>query len=124
MRLRDLSAHFIRREIRACDGSGDCITVSPHTEHEYLVPVDAIADADGIWLDCPVCFQANGGPVGTHAIICWRPRVPAEVFPKPGRWEFEGTGIDDLTLVAGSSSILLTGEGCGAHFHIRNGGIE
>jgi hypothetical protein len=114
MHLRDLDARFIRREIRPCD-----------TEHEYLVPVDAIADADGVWFDCPKCTQTNGGPIGTHAIICWRPRVPAEVSPKPGRWEFEGTGLDDLTLVAGSSSILLTGEGsCAAHFFIRNGTIE
>lgn len=108
MRLRDLEPYFIYRETRPCEGQGDCITVSPHTEHEYLIHTDAIADADGIWFLCPVCFQKNSGPIGTHAIICWRPRVPPEVFPRPGRWEFEGTGIDDLTLVAGSSSILLT----------------
>jgi hypothetical protein len=84
--------------------------------------VESIDEADGVMFLCPVCFQANGGPVGTHAVICWRPRVPSHIDPKPGRWEFEGTGLHDLTLVAGSSSILLTA-GCRAHFFIRNGEI-
>lgn len=35
-------------------------------------------------------------------------RAPPDVDPKPGRWEFHGTGYADLSLVAGSSSILLT----------------
>lgn len=81
-----------------------------------------IDEADGIVFLCPKCFVEKGGPIGTHSIICWRPRVPQDIDPKPGRWEFEGTGFNDLTLVAGSSSILLLG-GCNAHFFIRNGGI-
>jgi hypothetical protein len=85
--------------------------------------VDRIADADGVGFLCPKCFKTNGGRVGTHAVVCWRPRVPPDVDPKPGRWEFVGTGLDDLTLVAGSSSVLLSGP-CGAHFHVRGGAIE
>jgi hypothetical protein len=42
--------------------------------------------------------------------------------PTPGRWDFQGTGLQDLTLVAGSSSVLLTG-GCRAHFFVRDGEI-
>lgn len=114
MRLRDLvdgndCFGFIRREV--VDGG------------EGHRAVDAVEDADGVLFLCPRCFKANGGSVGTHAVLCWRPRVPADVDPKPGRWEFQGTGLDDLTLVAGSSSILLLG-GCGAHFFIRGGAIE
>jgi hypothetical protein len=82
-----------------------------------------MAEADGIIFLCPKCFQKNGGPVGTHSIICWRPSVPPSVTPGPGRWEFNGTGLDDLSLVAGSSSILLQG-GCEAHFLIQNGEIR
>ena len=78
--------------------------------------------ADGIMFLCPKCFQQNSGPVGTHMVLCWRPRVSQEITPGPGRWEFEGTGFNDLTLVAGSSSVLLQG-GCQAHFFIRNGEI-
>jgi hypothetical protein len=115
VRLRELvdaNDHFgfIRRSIE--DG------------HETYRVVDRIEDADGVLFCCPKCFKTNGGPVGTHAVLCWRPRVPADVDPKPGRWEFEGTSLDDLTLVAGSSSVLLTGPGCGAHFHIRSGVID
>jgi hypothetical protein len=72
---------------------------------------------------CPLCFQTNSGPVGTHYVLCWRPRVPPQIKPAPGRWEFTGAGLDDLTLVAGSSSILLT-DGCKAHFFIENGAIR
>lgn len=85
--------------------------------------LNSIVESDGIIFLCPVCFKANNGPIGTHSIICWRPHVDKEKMPGPGRWEFQGSGIEDLTLVAGSSSILLTG-GCNAHFYIRNGSIE
>ena len=85
--------------------------------------VDTIEEADGVMFLCPKCFKENGGPVGTHRVLCWRPRVSQEIPPTPGRWEFKGTGYDDLTLVAGSSSIFLTGEGCGAHFFVKNGEI-
>lgn len=83
----------------------------------------SLTEADGLFFLCPKCFAENKGPVGTHAIICWRPRVSQDRDPKPGRWEFVGTGIDDLKLVAGSSSILLT-SGCMAHFFIRDGRID
>jgi hypothetical protein len=88
--------------------------------------VDAMhpAKADGIIFLCPKCFAANGGPTGTHSVICWQPKIPKKIKPGPGRWSFEGTSFDDLTLVAGSSSIHLTGKGCGAHFFIRNGMIQ
>lgn len=83
----------------------------------------SIADADGLMFLCPVCYMANGGPVGTHVVVCWRPRVPLSVSPGPGRWEFDGDSLDNLSLVAGSSSIKLTG-GCNAHFYVKNGQIE
>lgn len=81
-----------------------------------------MADADGISFLCPKCFKEKGGPIGTHSIICWRPRVSAEIKPGPGRWEFDGTGFGDLTLKAGSSSIAVTG-GCQAHFFVTAGEI-
>lgn len=113
MRLRDLQAEFLR--YTGEDGK---------LMHVGDPPDVTLEQADGIMFLCPVCFAKNGGPVGTHRIICNRPRVPLRegIYVGPGRWEFEGTGIDDLTLVAGSSSILLLG-GCAAHFFIRNGAI-
>ena len=90
---------------------------------DRFMEVDSIAEADGIQFFCPKCFEANGGPVGTHMVICWRPRVPSGQKPGPGRWELHGSGYGDLTLIAGSSSVLLT-SGCRAHFYIRNGTIE
>lgn len=110
MRLSELRAKFERIEKRA--------------DATYYASEGVTIDtADGVCFLCPKCFEKNGGPVGTHSIICWRPRVPAEYRPGPGRWEFEGTGIDDLTLVAGSSSVKLE-VGCQAHFHIVKGEVK
>jgi hypothetical protein len=78
--------------------------------------------ADGVMFLCPKCFITNHGSVGTHSVICWAPHVPQTEDPKPGRWALKGTGYSDLTLVAGSSSILIT-KGCMAHFFIQNGEI-
>jgi hypothetical protein len=83
---------------------------------------DDIASADGIEFLCPVCFEKNFGRIGTHMVLCWQPHVPQTVKPGPGRWNFEGTGYADLTLVAGSSSVQLMG-GCNAHFWVRGGEI-
>jgi len=77
-------------------------------------------DNDGLFLLCPECFTKNKGNVGTHGVICWKPNVPQTMEPKPGRWSQTGSGFGDLSLVAGSSSVLLTA-GCNAHFFIRNG---
>lgn len=122
MKLRALDAQFIRREIRACDDP-KCSTVSPHTEHEYHVYVDTLAEADGIQFLCPKCFAAHGGPRGTHRVICWfEGKVADGVEPGPGRWNPKGTGIDDLSFVPGakSNSVLLQG-GCNWHGFVTNG---
>jgi len=85
--------------------------------------VPDLAGADGIEFLCPKCFRekikdARGG----HVVICWAPQVPQDTAPTPGRWTMQGTGVHDLTLVAGSSSVLLTAA-CKAHFFVRNGEI-
>lgn len=111
MRLTELEPQFLRY-------------VDERTMHVGDPPDVSLQESDGIMFLCPKCFKANSGPIGTHRVICNRPRVPqSEHRVGPGRWEFTGSGFDDLTLVAGSSSILLQG-GCGAHFFIRNGAIE
>jgi len=123
--LRELKAWLLRREVRRCERgpTAECSIIhDAPKEHEYWIPAETFTEADGVGFLCPVCFEENGGPVGTHAVICWRPHVPSHVDPKPGRWEFAGTTLDDLTLVAGSSSVLLRG-GCGAHFFVRSGRI-
>jgi hypothetical protein len=93
------------------------------TDRTMFCKVETIDEADGISFLCPKCFAENGGAVGTHGVICWRPRVPRDARPGPGRWELEGTGYSDLTLRASSSSVQLTG-GCAAHFFVENGEIR
>lgn len=105
MKLIDLDAKFLKRD----------------DSHHFRF-VDMLAEADGLEFLCPKCFVTNAGPVGTHAVICWSPSVPQDTSPTPGRWEMHGSCLADLTLVAGSSSVLLHG-GCNAHFFVRNGEI-
>lgn len=111
-RFLDLRPKFVRHDVRP-DGT-------------YRVPVE-MADAQGVQFLCPLCFTKNGGPVGTHSIICWsRSRgIPDDLLPGPGRWLLLGTGLADLTLGPdpGPQSVLLIGPGCGAHFHVTNGQI-
>lgn len=113
MRLTELKPQFIRHEVR--DGA------------TYHVRVDAIGQAQGVRFLCPKCYAANGGPVGTHSVVCWsRSRgVPDDVLPGPGRWTLDGSGYEDLTLNGDppgrARSVLLTGPGCGWHGFITNG---
>lgn len=108
MRLVDLEPEFIH-------------SFREEGRHGHTL-VDTLAEANGVMFLCPVCFAKNNGPIGTHMIICWGPSVPQDIRPGPGRWEMHGTGLEDLTLVAGSSSVQLMG-GCNAHFYIKNGDI-
>jgi hypothetical protein len=79
--------------------------------------VDSIAEADGIMFLCPVCWKKNSGPVGTHGVICWNPSVPQTTSPINGRWNLVGTGFQDLSLVAGSSSVLIRNPDGSEHWH-------
>lgn len=108
MKLTELDPIFLRWEKK------------PDGEYHHEVPT--IAEATGIMFLCPKCFKTNGGARGTHVIICWTPAVPPDANPKPGRWSFTGTGFEDLSLVAGSSSICLTG-GCQWHGFVRGGQV-
>jgi hypothetical protein len=107
MRLTDLSPQFLKR--------------MPEDGREIWRYVENMTEADGIEFLCPVCFEKNAGPIGTHAIVCWKPQVPAGVDPGPGRWPQTGSGYSDLTL---TPSVLLPGAGCGAHFYVTNGEIR
>ena len=84
---------------------------------QHLNQAVPFADCNGLLMWCPVCTGRDG-----HPIRLWQPHAPPDLTPLPGRWTFVGTGADDLTLVAGSSSVHCT-EGCGAHFYIRSGQV-
>lgn len=82
------------------------------------------AEGQGVLFLCPVCFKANGGPVGTHSIIVWfsnplsGPIAPPEMHPHV-RWTRAGDSIDTLTI---TPSIAIIG-GCAWHGHVRDGAI-
>jgi hypothetical protein len=109
MRLTELEPQFLKFD---------------QQQPDTFAMVESIDGADGVSFLCPVCFAKNNGPVGTHSIICWTPKVPQTVYPTPGRWNLQGHGYDDLSLVAGSSSVLLQGAPCKAHFFVTNGEVR
>ncbi|HSX23078.1 MAG TPA: hypothetical protein VLE97_09915 [Gaiellaceae bacterium] len=140
MRLSaDLQARLVRREVRIEARrfvKPEVFAVRPAGPYddgdldertgpaEHIVDVDTLEEADGVWFLCPKCYAANGGRIGTHAVLCWFVgRVPDDVAPKPGRWTPRGTGLSDLTFVPSqgrSQSVLLTG-GCGWHGFVVDG---
>jgi hypothetical protein len=124
MRLRDLDAEFVGN-YRTDDGV------------RYSRLGERIVDGvQGLQFQCPKCAigcepgEENGRRFvrGAHYVLCWftnsrnTPNVPADAFPLPGRWTFEGTSIDDITFTGpGAASVLITGPGCGWHGFIRSG---
>lgn len=120
MRLRDLEPEWVTTAGAQAKGN--------------FRRVDSLAEAQGVMFSCPACYAAKGGTViGVHSMICWSAERGAdpEQSPLPGRWRLEGTSFDDLTLNSepgphnpeNRRSVLLTGPGCGAHFHITNGEV-
>jgi len=135
MRLTELQAHLFRFESRietyqVCDGDpatwnerGRPVkeVTGPRT---YLHHVKVMAEAQGVMMLCPLCFQKNGGDRGTHWI-----RVPFagrgvtdeqamhDDQGKPVCWEVSGASLEDLST---APSILLLG-GCGWHGYITHG---
>jgi hypothetical protein len=94
---------------------------------EIWRPVSTLAEANGILFLCPVCFRANGGPIGTHAVsVTFADRgVPDDLGSrnsqgKASRWVVEGNTVADLTL---RPSIHLAGPGCGWHGFITAGAV-
>ena len=112
MKLTELLPRFRRVEIR--EG------------REFHMSSD-FANAMGIQFLCPKCFREGGGPVGTHAILCWSAErgTPADVRPLPGRWAMKGTGYNDLTLdgEGGKSRSILLMSGCKWHGFVVNGDV-
>lgn len=93
-----------------------------HVDELLYKRTDNFFEADGLTFLCPKCFIKNNGEIGTHSMICWTPKISQTTSPNPGRWNFEGTSYEDLSLIAGSSSIAITG-GCQAHFFIKKGEV-
>lgn len=139
LKLADLEPRFIRYEERLDTWTvvdrqplpGELLEHVPHHQvtgmRAFLPYVETLDAAQGIEFLCPKCFLANGGAVGTHAVICWsRSRgVPDRASPGPGRWLLRGTGFHDLTLDAEpgqSRSVLLLG-GCAWHGYVTNGEV-
>lgn len=109
-----MAAETSSPEARAPRGRGrrltDCDPVLVRYGTESLLHVSTLEEADGLLLySCP----CGAG----HALLCWRRgRVPADAEPGPGRWDFSGSDLHDLTL---SPSVNL---GCW-HGFVRNGEV-
>jgi hypothetical protein len=85
----------------------------------YTVPVETLAEAQGIRFVCPKC----AGGSGHRCDVSFAGRgVPDHLGSQtdkgaPSRWSVSGTGFEDLTL---QPSIQLIG-GCNWHGYLLNG---
>lgn len=93
------------------------------TEPRRYAVVYALAEAHGVDFLCPLHFLKNGGPIGTHHVLCWFAGrgVPDDLKPGPGRWNVSGNDFSDLTL---SPSVHLPGADCGWHGHVIGGEVS
>jgi hypothetical protein len=108
------------------DDSGDKFMWGPNPQRYQFHDVATVAEADHVMFLCPLCFEKNGGEVGTHSVmVTFAGRnVPDEAGSrgkdgKPTRWSASGTSIDDLVL---TPSIQLNG-GCAWHGFVGSSGI-
>jgi len=138
VRLRELDAKFIRYETRIATWTrvlGDPLVWKPGdpTEEvtgpqEWSIPVENLADAQGVFFQCPLC--AEGKPRSSAAVIgahyfgvtfADRGVLPHQgchgTNGEPTRWQVTGTGLDDLTT---QPSIQIQG-GCNWHGYITDG---
>lgn len=88
---------------------------------EDVATLDA---AQGIRFLCPRCYRANGGPIGTHSILCWFAGrgVPSTTMPGPGRWiPNPGAVIETLTFIGPNAASVQSGK----HWHgfVRSGHV-
>lgn len=130
--LRELEAHFIRHEVQPAPPShGKPLPNGTIRwggfDTDVMVTVATLAEAQGLWYLCPLCFTKNGGPKGTHFVTTWfagrgaPDRLGKNKAGKTVRWTLgaKSTGLDDLAL---TPSILLQG-GCNWHGFIGSSGV-
>jgi len=102
--------------------------MSPDGVHRYRRLAESLAEAHDIMFLCPLCYEKNGGAVGTHSVLV---SFAGREIPEgcgsissagvPSRWTVvSGTGLDDLVL---SPSILLSPPGCTWHGFVGSSGI-
>jgi hypothetical protein len=89
--------------------------------------VVALAEAQGLWFDCPKCKQAApDGKTGVHGIQIFfdgrgvPDRLGKNKAGETVRWNVSGHDYSDLSM---TPSILLQA-GCEWHGHITNGEIR
>lgn len=126
MKLADLNPVYISFPTRSEEGNWTYSRIA-------VEEVDGDpAGLGGIEFDCPQCklvpeqdeYLRNSKGRFWHRPLLYVPDA-FDCDPRigPGRWSMVGTGIHDLSLVAGSSSVRCHAP-CAAHFFVKDGEIE
>lgn len=94
------------------DKNGEIWMWSPTPFRYEFHNVDSVAEAHGLWFDCPMCYDTSGHGV----LVGFAGRNPPKPLSRgsdgqPTKWEVSGSSLDDLVL---SPSIQLHG-GCNWH---------
>lgn len=79
---------------------------------------DSIAEAEGIFLQCPACHWANrhfGKDEPAHMIVLWG---------DPKRWHFVGHDYKDVSMLAGRLKVAMSGGACRTRFTIKDGKVD
>lgn len=131
MKLADLEARFVDHRVELADEHHGRPMPDGTTQWGGF-PVDVLhyqeplEGAEGVSFLCPKCFEANGGPKGTHSVLVFfdgadlPPDLGRNARGETVRWRATGKQIEDLTL---SPSIQLIG-GCAWHGFVTHGEIR
>lgn len=114
------------------DSKGEAYKWGPTPISYEFHDVSTLVEADLIMFLCPLCFEKNGGNVGTHSVmVSFAGRSFSDEAGTrdsngtPSRWTASGVGLDDLVC---TPSILLDAsrppeQGCHWHGFIGSSGI-
>lgn len=62
--------------------------------------VNTIAEADGLFFQCPRCHHSAINSRITERILCWFKHVPLTIAPKPARFVPTGHDLKDISFVS------------------------
>lgn len=129
--LQELSARFVKHYVDLADKYHGRKRPDGTTQWggflvDVIDHVDTLAEADGIWFDCPLCYAKQGEHRGVHGILIWfagraaPDRLGKNKAGATVRWNIAaGTGINDLSLMPSIQVVY----GCMWHGFVGSNGV-
>jgi hypothetical protein len=134
--LHELDARFVRHKVVIADKSHgrklpDGTTQWGGFEVDAIATVATLQEAQGVWFDCPKCYQEsvqrNEPGIGVHGVLIWfagrgvPDRLGKNKDGQTVRWNVveTSTSLNDLSLTPS----ILQQSGCQWHGFVGSSGV-